>query len=77
MFWTTPNPVTGLSGMLQWGFLGTLATGGGTIPLDLGSYQGVCLNATCQYATAESIVSLTGGQRHFGSGLRSAHLVSG
>ncbi len=61
VFWTTPNPVTGLSGMLQWGFLGTLSTGGGTIPLDLGSYQGVCLNATCQYATAESIVSLTAG----------------
>ncbi len=61
VFWTTPNPVTGLSGMLQWGFLGTLSTGGGTIPLDLGSYQGVCLNTTCQYATAESIVSLTAG----------------
>jgi hypothetical protein len=61
VFWTTPNPVTGLSGMLQWGFQGTLSTGGGTIPLDLGSYQGVCLNATCQYATAESIISVIAG----------------
>jgi hypothetical protein len=61
VFWTTPNPVTGISGLLQWGFLGTLSTGGGTIPLDLGSYQGVCLNTTCQYATAESIIGLTAG----------------
>jgi len=61
VFWTTPNPVTGISGMLQWGFLGTLSTGGGTIPLDLGSYQGVCLNTTCQYATAESIIGMTAG----------------
>ena len=31
IFWTTPNPITGVSGMLQWGFLGTLANGGGTL----------------------------------------------
>jgi hypothetical protein len=61
IFWTTPNPVTGVSGMLQWGFLGTLANGGGTIPLDTGSYQGVCLNSTCQFATSDSIISVTAG----------------
>ncbi len=41
VFWTTPNPITGVSGLLQWGFLGTLSTGGGTIPFDLGSYERV------------------------------------
>jgi len=61
IFWTSPNPITGVTGMLQWGFAGTLATGGGTIPLDLGSYQGVCLNPTCQYASADSIISVTAG----------------
>ena len=33
----------------------------GAIPLDTGSYQGVCLNSTCQYATSDSIISVTGG----------------
>ncbi len=61
VFWTTPNPITGVSGLLQWGFLGTLSTGGGTIPFDLGSYEGVCLNPTCQFATADSIISMTAG----------------
>jgi hypothetical protein len=61
VFWTTPSPVTGISAMLQWGFLGTLSTGGGTIPFDLGSYEGVCLNPTCQFATADSIIGMTAG----------------
>lgn len=61
IMWTTSTPVTGVTGMLQWGFNGTLATGGGAIPLDSGSYQGVCLNPTCQYAAAASIIGITGG----------------
>lgn len=61
VLWTSSNPITGVTGMLQWGFQGTLATGGGSIPLDLGSYQGVCLNPTCQYAAADSIITVTAG----------------
>ena len=60
-FWTDANPVAGITGMLQLGFTNSLSAGGGTIPLDLGSYESVCPNTICQAALVGSIISLTAG----------------
>jgi len=61
VMWTNNSPIPGVTGILQWGFTVGLTVGGGNVPLDLGSYQGLCLNTTCQYAAADSIISVTGG----------------
>ena len=60
-FWTDANPVAGVTGMLQLGFTNSLSAGGGTIQLDLGSYESVCPNTVCQAALVGTTISVTAG----------------